>query len=180
MENNKLKIFNHEYNESNGGSSRYYIKHIENNKIKVNNKNINYALNFENKYKLDKLKTYDSFSKKINTIKKKTINKLNSIINAKKIIHGYGASTKGNVILQYFGLDNKKVQYISDRNPFKFNRYTPGTKIKIISEKKSRSLKPDYYFVLPWHFKKEILLREKKMRKNNTKFIFPLPKFTII
>ena len=68
MENNKLKIFNHEYNESNGGSSRYYIKHIENNKIKVNNKNINYALNFENKYKLDKLKTYDSFSKKINTI----------------------------------------------------------------------------------------------------------------
>ena len=62
----------------------------------------------------------------------------------------------------------------------KYNLYTPGTKIKIISEKLSRSLKPDYYFVLPWHFKKEILLREKKMRKNNTKFIFPLPKFTII
>ena len=53
-----------------------------------------------------------------------------------KKIHGYGASTKGNVILQYLGLDNKKIKFIADRNPFKYNKYTPGTSIKIISEKK--------------------------------------------
>ena len=98
----------------------------------------------------------------------------------KKKIHGYGASTKGNVILQYFNIDNKQIKFISDRNPFKNNRYTPGTKIKIISESKSRKIKPDFYFVLPWHFKKEILIREKKIRKKGTKFIFPLPKFQII
>ena len=180
MENNKLKIFNHEYNESNGGSSRYYITHSENDNIKINHKNIRYALNFENKYQLDQLKTYENFKRKINKIKKRTIEKFNSIIKSNKIVHGYGASTKGNVILQYFGLNNKKIKFISDRNPFKYNRYTPGTKIKIISERESRSMKPDFYFVLPWHFKKEILKREKKIRKNKTKFIFPLPKFKII
>ena len=134
MENNKLKIFNHEYNESNGGSSRYYITHSENDNIKINHKNIRYALNFENKYQLDQLKTYENFKRKINKIKKRTIEKFNSIIKSNKIVHGYGASTKGNVILQYFGLNNKKIKFISDRNPFKYNRYTPGTKIKIISE----------------------------------------------
>ena len=96
----------------------------------------------------------------------------------KKVI-GYGASTKGNVLLQYFGIDSKYLNYIADRNPKKFNNYTPGTKIKIISEKKSRSLFPDFYFVLPWHFKKEILLREKRIRTAGCKFIFPLPKLTI-
>ena len=119
-------------------------------------------LNFENKYQLDQLKTYENFKRKINKIKKRTIEKFNSIIKSNKIVHGYGASTKGNVILQYFGLNNKKIKFISDRNPFKYNRYTPGTKIKIISERESRSMKPDFYFVLPWHFKKEILKREKK------------------
>ena len=179
MKKNNLKIFDHEYNESNGGSSRYYITHEDNYEIEINNKNINKALEFEKKYKVDKIKTYLNFKKKINKIKDLSLSKINSIISKKKIIHGYGASTKGNVILQYFNINNKTIKYISDRNPFKFNRYTPGTKIKIISEKKSRNLKPDYYFVLPWHFKKEILVREKEIRRKNTKFIFPLPKFSI-
>ena len=131
-------------------------------------------------FKLDKIDTYLKFEKKIQKIKKIYNKKINSILSLKQKIHGYGASTKGNVILQYFDIDNKKIDFISDRNPFKNNRYTPGTKIKIISEKKSRNLKPNYYFVLPWHFKKEILKREIKIRKKNTKFIFPLPKFYII
>ena len=177
---NKLKIFDHEYNESNGGSSRYYITHNENDNITINKKNINKALNFEKKFKLDKIDTYLAFEKKIQKIKEVCNKKIAAILNLKQTIHGYGASTKGNVILQYFNIDNKQINFISDRNPFKYNRYTPGTKIKIISEKKSRDLKPNYYFVLPWHFKKEVLKREIKIRKKNTKFIFPLPKFSII
>ena len=66
------------------------------------------------------------------------------------------------------------------RNEQKFNNFTPGTKIKIISEKISRKIKPDYYLVLPWHFKNEILNREKKIRKKGTKFIFPLPRLKVI
>ena len=165
LEKNKFKIFDHEYNKSNGGSSRYYITHKENKTNFINKKNINKALDYEKKFKLNKIDTYLKFEKKIQKIKEICNKKINSILSLKQKIHGYGASTKGNVILQYFDIDNKKIDFISDRNPFKNNRYTPGTKIKIISEKKSRNLKPNYYFVLPWHFKKEILKREIKIRK---------------
>ena len=84
------------------------------------------------------------------------------------------------MLLQYFGINNKLIPFIAEKNSQKFNNFTPGTKIKIISEDNSRNLKPDYYFVLPWHFKKEILSREKKIRSKGTKFIFPLPKFEVI
>ena len=105
---------------------------------------------------------------------------LNNIVRKKKTVHGYGASTKGNVLLQYFGINVKHLNYIAERNPLKYNKFTPGTYIKIISEKNSRQLKPDYYFVLPWHFKKEIVKRETKIRNLGTKLIFPLPKLKII
>jgi len=94
-------------------------------------------------------------------------------------IHGYGASTKGNVLLQYFQLDNKDIDFIADRNPIKYGLLTPGSKIKIISEEKSRKIKPNYYIVLPWHFKEEILKREIKTLNNGSKFIFPLPRLKI-
>ena len=111
-------------------------------------------------------------------------NKLKKLIkkikNRKLLIHGYGASTKGNVLLQFYGIGNKDVSYIADRNPLKYNLFTPGSKIEIISENYSRKLKPNYYLVLPWHFKKEILIREKKIRQKGTKFIFPLPKVQVV
>ena len=72
------------------------------------------------------------------------------------------------------------IDFIAERNKNKFNLYTPGTDIKIISEVLSRFYKPDYYLVLPWHFKSEILAREKEIRKKGTKFIFPLPELKII
>jgi len=112
--------------------------------------------------------------------KNKLQNLINKIRNEKLIIHGYGASTKGNVLLQFYNIKNKDVNYVADRNPLKYNLFTPGTKIKIISENYSRKLKPDYYLVLPWHFKKEILIRERKVRKKGTKFIFPLPKLKVV
>ena len=77
-------------------------------------------------------------------------------------------------------LSNKIINFIAERNKNKYNLYTPGTKIKIISETLSRFYNPDYYLVLPWHFKKEILLREKFIRKKGTKFIFPFTEFKII
>jgi hypothetical protein len=83
-------------------------------------------------------------------------------------------------LLQFFNISNKEIKYIADRNPQKYNTYTPGTKIKIISEKLSRKIQPDFYLVLPWHFKNEILKREQIIKKKGTKFIFPLPKLKII
>jgi hypothetical protein len=105
--------------------------------------------------------------------------KIAEIKRQKKSIHAYGASTKGNVLLQYFNIGREHIDFVADRNPKKFNYYTPGTKIKIISEKKSRKISPNYYLVLPWHFRKEILKREKLTIKKGSKFIFPLPKLKI-
>ncbi len=173
-----LKIFNYNINNINGGSSVFYIC-FEKNKNRPQFKDLNKIISLESKLRLDKIQTYKKFFKKIKYLKNDTIKKLDKILKKNKIIHGYGASTKGNVLLQFFEL-NKHFKYISDRNPEKNGLQTPGTNIKIISEKQSRDLSPDYYFVLPWHFKKEILLREKGMRLKGTKFIFPLPKFEII
>ena len=92
----------------------------------------------------------------------------------KKII-GYGASTKGNVILQFCGFTANEIPYIADVNEDKFGCFTPGTHIPIISEKEAKAMEPDYYFVLPWHFKHNILDREKEYRASGGKFIFPLP-----
>ena len=83
------------------------------------------------------------------------------------------------MLLQFFGISKNSIDCIADRNPAKNNFYTPGTKIKIVTEKISRKIKPDYYLVLPWHFKKEILIREKNIRKKGVKFIFPLPNLKI-
>ena len=175
---NNLRVFDIKKNKINGGSTQYFISR-QDSKFKINYKSINPVLREEKKYKLENKKTFINFFKKINHIKFKTQKHLNSIVSKNKKIHGYGASTKGNVLLQYFNINKKYIKFIADRNPKKYNHYTPGTKIKIISEKKSRMLLPDYYFVLPWHFKKEILKREKKMINKGCKFIFPLPNYKI-
>ena len=92
-------------------------------------------------------------------------------------VMGLGASTKGNVLLQYLNIDQKYIKAIGEVNSDKFGSYTPGTNIKIIDEKKVFSSNPDYIFILPWHFKK-FFLKLKILKKFN--LIFPLPKFTLI
>ena len=178
LEKNNLKIFDHEYNESNGGSSRFYICHKENSKYKITTK-LKKAIDLENKSKINNIKTLKKFEKKINKLKKKIIHIIKEY-KKKGSVHGYGASTKGNVLLQYFKLDGKTINCIADRNPFKWGKYTPGTNIKIISEKTSRLQKPILYIVLPWHFKNEIIKREKIFLKNKGSLFFPLPKCEII
>ena len=176
--NNKLRIFDIKYNDINGGSAQYYICK-EKAKFKNNSKKINKIFKLEEKFGIEKVYTYKKFFNKIENIKYNLKKIIKLIKKKKQSIHGYGASTKGNVLLQYFGITKKEIDFIADRNPRKINYFTPGTKIKIISEKKSRNIMPDYYLVLPWHFKKEILNREKKTIKNGSKFVFPLPNLKI-
>lgn len=176
---NNLRVFDINTNDINGSSKQYYICNNES-KFKSNDIKINKILNSEQKMHLSKENTFKAFFKIIKKSRLELKNFLKKEKKNGKKIHGYGASTKGNVLLQYYKINNKTVEYIAERNKNKFNLYTPGTKIKIISENLSRSFKPDYYLVLPWHFKKEILFREKVIRKKGTKFIFPLPKLSII
>mgnify|MGYP001161470792 FL=1 len=176
---NGLKVFDIKRNDINGGSKQFYMC-LESSKYLVNNKILKNELFEEKRYKLSDPKTFKKFFQEINLIKVKLLSMIKKIKEKRQSIHCYGASTKGNVLLQYFGIDNKFIDFVAERNEKKYNLYTPGTKIKIISEKSSRSLKPDYYLVLPWHFKKEIVSREKEAIKKGTRFIFPLPKLNII
>ena len=101
------------------------------------------------------------------------------IKNNKKVFL-YGASTKGNTVLQYYNLTSKKIPFAAERSPPKWGRYTVGTGIKIISEEKARSMNPDFFLVTPWAFIKEIVKRENKWLKKGGCFILPFPRLKLI
>ena len=92
---------------------------------------------------------------------------------------GYGASTKGNVILQYCGLTPEQIPAIAEVNPDKYGAFTPGSHIPIISEADAHAKKPDYFLVMPWHFRENLVQREADFLRRGGKMIFPLPEISI-
>jgi hypothetical protein len=179
LDKNNLILNNVKFNDMNGGSFRLFISHRKSkHKIYINSikKLEKLEKNILDNLELNKLK----FKKNIDKTKTQLLNFLKKLKVENKTVHIYGASTKGNVILQYCNIDKKLIPYAAERNPDKYGRYTPGTLIPIISEKKSKKLKPDYYLVMPWHFKNEILKREKKFLKDGGKIIMPLPKLQVL
>lgn len=125
-------------------------------------------------------KNWKIFQEKINSLKQNLVSFLKIEKSKGKKIVGLGASTKGNTLLQYCGLDSTLIDCISERSPVKWGRRTVGTNIPIVSEEEARSRKPDYMLVLPWHFVSEITQRENEYLSNGGKLIIPCPKFTII
>ena len=174
-----LKLINLSFNQINGGSIEVDIAKKKSKLIECKHL-INWVLESERLNKYNEIIKHKQFFKECQNHKILLKKLLLTLKKQNKKILGYGASTKGNVLLQYYNLNNDSIKFISDRNPRKKNLYTPGSNIKIISESESRKMKPDYYLVLAWHFKKEILLREKVIRKKGTKFIFPLPRVKVV
>jgi SAM-dependent methyltransferase len=177
----EMKIFKIEFNEINGGSIRCYVTHKENGiyGTKEDMILIDEVRQKEFDLELDTDKPYEAFNGRINKLKSELYGLLMTLKKESKRIHIYGASTKGNTILQWCGIDNSIIDYAAERNPDKFGAMTLGTNIPIISEEESRSMNPDYYLVLPWHFKEEFLEREKKTLERGIGLIFPLPKIEI-
>ena len=122
---------------------------------------------------------YREFERKIFEHRESLLSLINKINESGKTIHAYGASTKGNVLLQFCGLTSKEIPFAAEINPYKFGRFTPGSKIPIISSEESLKMKPDYYLVLPWHFREGIIKNEKEYLSSGGKFIFPLPEIEI-
>jgi len=129
---------------------------------------------------LDTDKPYRHFQDRINVHREQLISMLKGLKRDGKRIHIYGASTKGNTILQWCGIDHRLVDVAADRNPDKHGARTLGTDIPIVSEEESRAMKPDYYLVLPWHFQAEFLERERATLAAGTGMIFPLPEIRIV
>lgn len=174
---NNLRVFKVSLNHMYGGSIRVFICH-KNAKFKINFNSIQNCNRLEKKYINNKKFLY--FKRNIQLLSKKLNHIIKKIVKEKKIIHVCGASTKGNIILQYSKIDKKYISYAADRNPLKWSRKMPGSNIPIVSENNSRSKKPNFYLVLPWHFKKEFIEREKKFLTAGGQLIFPLPKVHIV
>lgn len=177
-----MKLVNVELNSINGGSIRCYASHADSLAFKDEQSisRIKQLRQEEFDMELDTDKPYRNFQDRINVHKDELNTLLKRLKKDGKTIHVYGASTKGNTILQWCGIDNRIVDFAAERNPDKYGAFTLGTDIPIISEAESRALKPDYYFVLPWHFKDEFVEREKAILKAGTGMIFPLPQVSII
>jgi SAM-dependent methyltransferase len=176
-----MKIFKIEFNDINGGSIRCFVTHKEN---AIYGSPDDLALIDEVRQKefdmeLDTDKPYEAFNQRISRLKSELYGLLMTLKREGKRIHIYGASTKGNTILQWCGIDNSIIDYAAERNPDKYGAMTLGTNIPIISEDESRAMNPDYYLVLPWHFKDEFLEREKATLEKGIGLIFPLPKIDI-
>ncbi len=178
LKRNQLKTIDIEFNFVNGGSFKIYVAH-ENSMHSPDSNAIKTAIANERSLKLDTEKPYVEFCRRVEKIKRE----LNTFLKTEKAegkkIFVYGASTKGNVLLQYFDLDSSLITAAADRNPEKWGCRTPGTNIPIISEADARKAKPDYFLVLPWHFKQEFIEREAEFLKTGGKFIFPLPEIEI-
>ncbi|UCG68439.1 MAG: methyltransferase domain-containing protein [Thermoplasmata archaeon] len=175
---NDLRIFDVELNDINGGSFRVYVCHNES-ELKSNQKKIDQIFSNEEKLELDSEQPYKDFKERVLRIK----NELNDFLTTEKSngksIYAYGASTKGNVLLQFFNIDHTLITASADRNPEKWGRRTPSTNIPIISEEEARKAKPDYFLVLPWHFRHEFIERETDFLASGGKLIFPLPNLEI-
>jgi len=170
--NNNLKVIDIKFNEINGGSIEVIIG--KNKSEIMSNINLINIIRKDEK-KINK-KSFHNFSNRI----KKIRNDLISFVNKNRPIVGYGASTKGNIVLNYCNIGSDQMSYICDANKQKFGKYTPGTNIEIISKKKMRELKPKYMLVLIWSFRSEIIKQELNYIKKGGNLIFHLPKFHII
>ena len=168
---NKLRVFDIKSNDINGASKQYYICH-QISKYEDNDYVINKIINEEKKLNLSKYVTYKKFIKDINYQRNKLVNFLKKERKKGRKIHCYGASTKGNVLLQYYNIKNNLIDFVAERNKNKYNLFTPGTKIKIISEVLSRFYKPQYYLVLPWHFKRKSYKRKSYKKKKELNLYF--------
>jgi hypothetical protein len=141
---------------------------------------IDWLLGQEERMGLGTIRPFREFEDRVFRHREDLLRLLQALAADGKTVLGYGASTKGNVTLQFCGVTTKELPAIAEVNPEKFGRVTPGTHIPIVSEAEAKAMKPDYFLVLPWHFKDGILQREQEYIAQGGKFIFPFPEIEII
>ena len=166
FEKNGLEIFKIEENDINGGSYRIFCRKLYKGSIKLSEPDV--------------LTSIKKFVKRVKKNKLTTMKFIKNKVKMGKKIFLYGASTKGNTVLQYYNINNKMIPYAAEKSPEKWNKYTIGSGVKIISEKKARKLNPDYFLVTPWGFIREFIKRETVWLNKGGKFILPFPNFKLI
>jgi hypothetical protein len=163
-----LKVVDVKVNDINGGAFRTYVKHMSNlEKMRI----------VEKQMMLDNQWTYMKFGMEVKQTAKKVHDFVKKVTDDGKKVYIYGASTRGNSLLQVCGIDKSMITAAVERNPIKYGKKFLG--IPIISEDQARKDKPDYMLVMPWFFKDEFLKRELEYLKQGGKLVFPLPVFEV-
>ncbi len=174
-----MRVINVSLNDANGGSFRVTV--AKKNSKFTENETVKRVREYEDRQHLCTLLPFDYFNENIVKSKKEILSLFDKCKKEGKKVYGYGASTKGNVLLQYCGITSKDIIAIAEVNEDKFGRVTPGSRIPIVSEEVAKRDDPDYFIVLPWHFRQNILDKEKEYILNSDcKFVFPLPKLEIV
>ncbi len=168
-----LKVFDIDKIDSQGGSIRCFICH-KNTSEKISNK-IKFVINSEKKLGLYSAKKLKKFKFKIISHIKKIKSLLVNLKKKQKKISIYGASGKGQALMQLCNINNKIVDYVFDKSKLKQGLFTPGTQIRIKNSQDIKKTNIDYLLLLSWNLKKEIIKQEKNFIKNGGKFIIPFP-----
>lgn len=175
-----LRLVDVVMNAVNGGSFAVTAARKDNKTLRSNQPVIDWLLEQEERMGLNTPRPYREFEERVFRHRDDLTRLIRSLTADGKKVFGYGASTKGNVVLQFCGLTASDIPYVAEINTEKFGRFTPGSHIPIISEEEARAMKPDYFLVLPWHFKDGILRREKEYLASGGRFIFPFPEIEIV
>lgn len=179
LEQHGLRIVNVQMNSVNGGSIAVTACHRDA-PIPSNTAVIRWTLEQEKNWGLDTPKPYRQFEERVFKHRADLQRLVRALVDDGKRVYGYGASTKGNVLLQFCRFTRDEIPAIAEVNPDKFGAWTPGSLIPIISEAEAHAQQPDYFLVLPWHFKDGIIQREKEFLAGGGKLIFPLPEIEIV
>jgi len=175
-----LRVVDVVMNAVNGGSFAVTAAKADNKSVLTNHAVVDWLLEQEDRMGLNTPRPYREFEERVFRHRDDLVRLIRTLNSDGKRVLGYGASTKGNVLLQFCGFTHDDIPAIAEVNAEKFGRVTPGSHIPIVSEADARAMQPDYFLVLPWHFKEVILKREKDYLISGGRFIFPFPEIEII
>lgn len=179
LKNANLKIVQLEFNDVNGGSFAITAAHMSSSHPEAKEQ-ISDVLKREHQLGLHTFAPYQRLQEKMGVLKHELRAYLSHLKSQGETVLGYGASTKGNVMLQFCEMSAEDLPFIAEVNEDKFGARTPGTNIPIISEKEAHAMRPDYFVVLPWHFREGIVEREQAFLEAGGKFIFAFPEIEVV
>ena len=173
-----LTLFDVEEIPTHGGSLRVYARHTEDRSRPVE-ATVNELRSREERAGLNRLQTYSAFEEQVKETKRKLLEFLIAAKRNGKSIAGYGAPGKGNTLLNYCGIRSDFIDYTVDRNPYKHDKFLPGTHIPIFPPERIQQTRPDYVLILPWNLKNEIISQLAYVREWGGKFIVPIPEVQV-